>query len=227
MESLRLRLITCCGASARGASARSSSRAWWMRPARCVSWKGARGRPRMVHFSLPTKIRFLPQNEIFAQTPQMFAQTPQSLPTKSLRARSLHRNVCNFSDTIPTFPWLRHITPPPLTAARPTRPAPSAPPLPPTASARLATSSTAPLRRQKPCTEPPPHDVQGPANPLHSLPRPTIRCPDTAILCPDPPFFAESLPFFAHTPPVLCPDPPLSPFLPLIVEQSYQNTVIT
>ena len=53
-------------------------------------------------FSLPTKFAFCPQNAFLPRP-------PHSLPTNSLRARSLLRNVCNFSDTIPTFPWPRHV----------------------------------------------------------------------------------------------------------------------
>ena len=61
----------------------------------------------MMHFSLPTKISFWPQNAFFANNakkPPIFAQTPLSLRANPLRASSLLWNVCNFSDTFPTFP---------------------------------------------------------------------------------------------------------------------------
>ena len=110
--------------------------------------------------SLPRPPHSLPR------PPHSLPRPPHSLPTKSLRARSLLRNVCNFSDTIPTFPWLRHVPPPP--AARPDQTCPDPPiicPDPPTL-----------------CPDPP-----------HSLPRPPPLFAQTPpffaqtplILCPD------------------------------------------
>ena len=80
---------------------------------------------------------FTDKNSIFAHTmqslprpPQSLPRTPQSLPTNSLRARCLLQNVCNFSDTIPMFPWLQHPPPPPYPPPGPTRPAPARPSAP-------------------------------------------------------------------------------------------------
>ena len=47
------------------------------------------GQGLMMHFTLPTKIRFLPQMQSLPRPPQSLPIPPQSLPTNSLRARSV------------------------------------------------------------------------------------------------------------------------------------------
>ena len=80
----------------------------------------------MMHFFSPQKFTFPTNCTLFPDPPHSFHRPRHSFPTKSLCPRSLLQNVCNSSDTIPTFPLLRHVPLPYL----PPGPARASPPPP-------------------------------------------------------------------------------------------------
>ena len=212
-----------------------------------------------MDFSSPTKIHFLLTKCILCPDPLLLCPDPlflcPQIKLNPICACSLIRNVCNFSDTFPTFPAHLHVPPlPPL--ALPSlilppstpHPAPRTQPAPPSPSCPRPAPPASPSRSHvlhcslatPDALNSPPHDVLGPAEVRPSFPRSLLSFKFGQIssffaytplfLCPDPPFSLPKAPLSYPEPLFICPDPsPIFaqiPHLPLIVEHTNQNTLM-
>ena len=157
-----------CVTSKRKSSVSSSQRMyillrWLFVLSHVIAWLSICG-SKMMDFFCPQKFVFFSQNAFFAQTPSFFAQTPSFFAHKSYQRVFFTQKRLQLFGHIPDVPSTPARPPPPGPPppppppgqARPPRPAAARSTLPlppaPTVSARLATDSTAPVRRLTPCT---------------------------------------------------------------------------